>query len=272
MWPLLARGSLCQGCVRPWVDLARVQAARADQFSVDWVLGLDWALALVLPALAAIVFGVSWAWLRAEAGSRPGGRPSFFCFAKRKKGRSQVRSATPRLLRRCGVALVLTESQGKYLKWCSPVQCSDSPPIPRPRPAPISKDKQQDGAGESGGYLTMLAGEALPQNSLRAYSASLGQLRQVRARSVGILRYPRAPHPLCFSARPEGWEVQLGPSLRSAWGGAGRGLVRRVGNWGWQSGREAGLRLCPRGRLTGLSWWRCARRASRHRLAQATCW
>ena len=41
--PLPARGSLSQGCVRPWVDLARVQAARADQFSLAWfVVGLGY--------------------------------------------------------------------------------------------------------------------------------------------------------------------------------------------------------------------------------------
>ena len=62
----------------------------------------------------------------------------------------------------------------------------------------------------------MLAGEALPQNSLRAFGAPFEQLRQVRARSVGILRCPRAPHPLRFSERPEGMETQHGPSLRSA--------------------------------------------------------
>ena len=67
------------------------------------------------------------------------------------------------------------------------------------------------------GQPAMLAGEALPQNSLRCCAASCRQLRPVRARSVGMLRCPRAPHPLRFSARPEGVEAQLGPSLRSAW-------------------------------------------------------
>ena len=92
------------------------------------------------------------------------------------------------------------------------------------------------------GQPAMLAGKALPQNSLRACSASLRQLRQIRARSVGILRCPRAPHPLRFSARPEGIEARHGPSLRLALG------THTASRWPYQlptPARRAAVRECP---------------------------
>ena len=99
------------------------------------------------------------------------------------------------------------------------------------------------------GQPAMLAGEALPQNSLRCCAASCRQLRPVRARSVGMLRCPRAPHPLRFSARPEGVEAQLGPSLRSAAGSAVLGAERSDG----PNGFATPLRLRLRRRACGVA-------------------
>ena len=63
----------------------------------------------------------------------------------------------------------------------------------------------------------MLAVGVRPQNSLCCCAAPLKQLRPVRSRSVGMLRCPRAPRPLRFSARTEGMRRRFGPVLRSAW-------------------------------------------------------
>ena len=61
------------------------------------------------------------------------------------------------------------------------------------------------------GQPAMLAGGVRPQNSLRAFGAPFRQLRPVSARSMGMLRCPRAPRPLCFSARTEG----MGETIRA---------------------------------------------------------
>ncbi len=60
------------------------------------------------------------------------------------------------------------------------------------------------------GQPAMLALGVRPQNSLRACSAPFRQPRPVRARSMGMLRCPCAPQPLCFSARTEGMGDETG--------------------------------------------------------------
>src|SRR5690606_29195796 len=65
-----------------------------------------WDLALIGSALVAIAFNNFMALRRAEAGSRPGGRSTFLCFAKEKypKERRPLLAATPAL--RCGATCV----------------------------------------------------------------------------------------------------------------------------------------------------------------------
>ena len=103
--PLPARGSLSQGCVRPWVDLARVQAARADQFSLAWfVVGLGSG---ACPACAGSYRFWSFFGLAEGGGRVSARRPKSFSLLRQRKGlkrKATLLAATPSL--RCGATWV----------------------------------------------------------------------------------------------------------------------------------------------------------------------
>ena len=96
--PLPARGSLSQGCVRPWVDLARVQAARADQFSLAWfVVGLGSG---ACPACVGSYRFWSFVGLAEGRGRVSARRPTFFLLLRQKKEgkeKATLLAATPPL-------------------------------------------------------------------------------------------------------------------------------------------------------------------------------
>ncbi len=104
------------------------------------------------------------------------------------------------------------------------------------------------------------------QNSLCCCAAPLRQLQRVRARSVDILRCPRAPRPLRFSARPQGLENHSDhrcarPPPRERFAPRGQGRATRWPVW---------LFRFPSGCAWGgvLAGWRVQR--SMHALRELT--
>ena len=175
-----------------------------------------WAFALMGQALEAIVFIVcAVPWLRAEAGSRPGGRPPFLCATSKEEPIRAPQSATPS---RCEGANLRRGACGvRRITHCAPAalrsnKCGESvheagvsfgtpatPQAPRRR-------RSQKGWGRVGPSLR----SALGSRAQAPRAGKPGQAQRWPVWDVGLLLFLVAP------VARRGWRIRARDCLSAA--------------------------------------------------------